>query len=651
MESGPMAHKSDYNVTRISELAEAMVHHKRAYYAGKPEISDAAYDRLEDELRKLAPNHPALGLVGGELSPDLPKVRHAEPMLSLQKTYDLDELIRWADDDWVVGTLKIDGVSMSLIYEEGRLIQAKTRGNGIVGEDVTGKVRWVGDVVPSLEVSGIVEIRGELYCSEANFVRLAEEMQSLGLDRPSSPRNIVAGLLGRKTFAELARHFNFFGFSVAGIGHSLGHKTEMDQLQWLRTHGFRLPQPERVKGAEAVKAYLEQVKSAMTEGEIPADGAVFSYDSLAKQHALGNTSHHPRYKMSFKWQGDTAVSVIKEVTWATSRFGIVTPVAVIDPVTLSGASITNVTLHNAAHVQAFELKTGDQIEIVRSGEVIPKFLQVVEAAAGKAKLPQHCPSCGSDLEFDDVRLKCPNSHTCPAQQLGSILNWIRAAEIDDLSEKRLSALMGAGLVKNMVDLYQLKLEDFYLIPQTKEKMATKLYANIQKSRQMPLARFLSGLGIEGGGVTTWEKLLGEAPTLSELLDLSAQRVAAMEGFAEKSATQLVEGLRAKKPLIEALLASGVEPQSSTLVAGDGPLAGKQIVITGALSRPRAEIERAIKAAGGKVASAVSSLTHAVVTEEPNSTSSKMLKARKLGIPVWSEADLQRVLSDSLQSGS
>ena len=638
-----MVTSSKYSAERIAFLAEAIVHHKRSYYAGKPEISDAAYDKLEDELRSLFPDHPALTLVGGELVTDLPKVKHAHPMLSLQKTYDIAELMRWADSEWVVGTLKIDGVSMSLIYEDGNLVQAKTRGNGLVGEDVTVKVRWVSDVVPKIALKGLVEVRGELYCSESNFIHLAEEMTTLGLDRPTSPRNIVAGLLGRKTHSELARHFNFFGFNITGIEQDLGHKTEMEQLNWLGHNGFRLPLPERLKGEAALAKYLDAVRDAMSDGEVPADGAVFSYDLLAKQHALGNTSHHPRYKMSFKWQGETAISRIEEVTWATSRLGIVTPVAVIKPVTLSGAVITNVTLHNAAHVQTFGIKAGDRIEIVRSGEVIPKFLQVVEAASGQPKLPTHCPSCDARLDFDDVRLICRNNGSCPAQQLGSILNWIRAAEIDDLSEKRLNALMQADLVKSIPDLYRLKLDDFFKIPQTKEKMASKLLANIDRSRKLPLASFLSGLGIEGAGVTTWEKLIAEAPSLGELRALTAEKIASIEGFAEKSAGQIVDGLRDKQALIDELLEVGVVVEEGAALAGDGPLSGKQLVITGALSRPRAEIEKAIKAAGGKVGSSVSSATHAVITEETDSTSSKMVKARKLGIPIWSEADLERAL--------
>jgi DNA ligase (NAD+) len=302
-----------------------------------------------------------------------------------------------------------------------------------------------------------------------------------------------------------------------------------------------------------------------------------------------------------------------------------------------------VTLHNAAHVKTFALKVGDKIEIVRSGEVIPKFLQVVEAGDGDVELPKDCPSCGSHLQYDDVRLLCQNHDVCPAQQLGSILNWIRAAEIDDLSEKRLASLMSAGLVKAIPDLYRLKLEDFYQIPQTKEKMAAKLFANIDKSRYLPLSRFLSGLGIEGAGRTTWEKLLAEAPTLTDLIALSVEKIAAIEGFADKTATQLVAGLKAKKPIIDALLAAGVKPEAATAPASDGPLAGKQLVITGSLSRPRADIEKEIKAAGGRVGSSVSSATYAVVTEDDTSTSSKMVKARKLGIPVWNEAALKQAL--------
>ena len=633
-----------YSSSRAADLAERILHHKALYYAGHPEISDAAFDALEDELRQLAPTHPALAVVGADLTTDLPKVAHSSPMLSLQKTYDLDELLKWVGTEPVVGTLKIDGVSISLLYRDGSLVMAKTRGNGVIGEDVTPKVRWVTEVLPALPgISGDIEIRGELYCTDSRFIQLTETMQQLGLECPTSPRNIVAGLMGRKSHINLARFFGFFAFHVSSSSVDLGLKTETEQIAWLAARGFVLPKPERLEGQSAVAGYIERVRDLLAEGEIPLDGAVFTYDSIARQHALGLTSHHPRYKMSFKWQGQTATTRIQDVAWATSRLGIVTPVAIVAPVILSGATITNVTLHNAAHVKAYNLKAGDDVEIVRSGEVIPKFLQVVHAAEGEYRWPDACPSCAATLVFDDVRLKCPNELHCSAQQLGAVLNWIRAAEIEDLSEKRLAPLMELGLVRTMADLYRLNVEDFYRIPQTKEKMATKLYANIQKSRHLPLAQFLNGLGIEGSGLTTWEKLLAEFPTLDAILQASQEQLAAIDGFAEKTAAQIVLGLEVKRPLIDDLLAAGVVPKAATAATGEGPLSGQVFVITGALSQPRATVEKAIKAAGGRLSGSVAKTTHAVITDEPDSVSSKMQKAKALGIPVWSEARLWRAI--------
>ncbi|MEY4630385.1 MAG: hypothetical protein RIQ81_505 [Pseudomonadota bacterium] len=633
-------------VARVAELAHQIMHHKRAYYAGKPEISDAAYDALEDELRKIAPEHPVLQVVGDGSVAAGPeagrKVEHRTPMLSLDKTYELSELHRWAGTRPVMGTLKVDGNSLSVVYESGRMVLAKTRGNGRVGEDVTAKAAWIADIPHHLAGGISCEIRGELYCSEGNFIRLADEMVKLGLERPTSPRNIVAGLLGRKQHFDLARYFSFFAFDYMPDGEGAPRfKTEVEKFKWLGKAGFSLPHPQKILTQEGVDRYLAYVKKLMEEDEIGLDGAVFSYDELALHEELGSTSHHPRYKLSFKWQGQTAVSVVKQITWATSRLGIVTPVAVIEPVFLSGASISNITLHNAAHVKAWNLKAGDRIEIVRSGEVIPKFLAVVEAGPGNYHWPEKCPECGARLVADDVRLKCPDATGCPAQQLGAILNWIKCAEIDDLNDKRLLPLMDAGLVKTMADLYRLKVEDFLVIPQTREKMAAKLHAHIQASRTLPLASFLNGLGVEGAGRTTWEKLLEHFHGIDGILGASVEQIAAIEGFAEKSATQIVRGLAARREWIRDLQAAGVKPHApeAYVPGADAPLAGLQFVITGALSRPRSEIEKAIKTAGGKLGSAVSGNTFAVVTEDPSSGSSKMKKALELGVKIWNERQL------------
>lgn len=632
-----------YNADRVHWLAGEIMRHKKLYYAGHPEISDLDYDRLEEELRRLAPDHPVLAIVGAiNLETSNPKVTHDRLMLSLDKTYELSDLVKWADNHEVVGTLKVDGTSMSLVYKKGYFTLAKTRGNGREGEDVTAKLKWVADAIPFIEGEADFEVRGELFCSESNFVKLADEMIALGLERPSSPRNIVAGILGRKVHGELARYFNFFAFDVIGLNH---FRTEIEKIEWLSHRGYRMPEPRLLKNSKEVEGYLAHVRELMEEDEVGCDGAVFSYNQLVLHEELGATSHHPRYKISFKWQGATAKSKIVHIDWSTSRLGIVTPVAVIEPVELSGATITNITLHNAAHVKGYNLKSGDSIELVRSGEVIPKFLSVVTSAPGEAQMPKSCPSCSSPLIADDVRIKCTNDRNCPAQQAGMILNWIRAVSIDDLSDKRLQVMIDMGLVKTIPDLYQLTVDTLLKLPATKEKMAQKLFDNIQKTKTMPLAMFLNGLGIEGAGQTTWEKLLEVFTTLDALLTARVEEIIAIDGFAEKSAQQIAGGLHRCAGLIKNLLAVGVSPQVSESRQG-GVLSGMIFVITGALSRPRKEVEDLIKDAGGRMGSSVSKTTSVLVTNETDSASSKMTKAKSLGVEIWSEEKLVQLIMKS-----
>ena len=629
--------------SEIQELSEAIVRHKRLYDAGQPEITDQAFDRLEDRLRTLSPQHPALSVIG-QPAVTGKKVAHDQPMLSLAKTYVLEELLAWAGALPVVGSWKVDGVALSLIFTKGKLVLGKTRGNGRVGEDVTEKLRWVPDLIQELGSEEDFEIRGELYCHEHNFGKLALTMESLGLERPTSPRNIVAGLLGRKTQVDLMRFFNFFAYDVASKSGTEPFATEMQKFGWLSDKGFATPNPKLLTTAHAIKGFLEDVRNHLASSEIGLDGAVLAYNDCSTHGELGATAHHPRYKMCFKWPGETAVAVVRKILWDTSRFGNVTPVAVIDPVNLSGAQITNITLHNADHVRAYNLKPGDTIEVIRSGEVIPKFLRVVTPQDGHYVWPATCPACGEGLEFDEVRLKCPNTLDCPAQKLLGILNWIRAAAIDDLSEKRLEQMMDAGMVGHPAALYSLSIEDLLKLPLTKQKMAQKLYDNIQKSRSLPLARFLMGLGIEGGGMATWEKILEHYPTLDKVLAASEEDIVAIQGFAAKSAGQIVSGLRDKGPEILALLRAGVEPRAAAPRPGaQGILVGRQVAITGSLSRPRAEVEEIIKAAGGKPSSTVTAKTYCLVTNEVDSQSSKMIKARELGIPIWSEEKLVATL--------
>ena len=461
-------------------------------------------------------------------------------------------------------------------------------------------------------------------------------MEKLSLPRPLSPRNVVAGLLGRKEHPDLVRHFSFMAFDLLYHDEGALPATEMAKLDTLTALGFSLPAPKLLTSAASVEAYLEQVREKIDADELPLDGAVLSFHDLAHARELGSTSHHPRSRMAFKWQGETAVAKINNIVWDTSRFGIVTPVAEIEPVSLNNASIRRVTLHNAANVKHHNLKRGTEIKIVRSGEVIPKFLAVVREGEGELDIPTTCPSCASPLEDDGVRLVCTGNE-CSAQQLRSVLNWIRAAEIRDLSEKRLEAMMELELVKSIPDLYRLTKEDLLRVPLTGERMATKLHTAIAASKQLPAERLLSGLGIRGGGRATWRALLQVAPTLEALLRLSAEDISKIDGFADKSAEQIYQGLQDRRALLDELLAVGVEVITPT-VPQSSSQQGQKYVISGTLSQPRAFYQELLEKHGATLASSVSAKTTAVVTNDPSANSSKIKKARELEIALIDEQE-------------
>lgn len=634
----------------VALLVEEIRKHRRLYEAGKPQISDEEFDRLEARLIALAPEHPALTEVGAGKSMASNKVKHLVPMLSLAKTYTLKDLESWQEGREVVAADKIDGVSISLIYKHGKLAQAKTRGDGMVGEDVTEKIRWVKSCPKEIEAWDdanieTIEIRGELFCRFEDFNALAEEMQKRGLEKPSSPRNIVAGVLGRKENIDLAQHFKFIAFDASYENGTTSFATEMEKLKWLKSVGFKLAHPTLCHNITEIQAHIDARIAA--EVDYGMDGIVFTYNEIRLHKMRGFTSHHPRFRIAFKWQGQTAITTIQEIHWSTSRLGIVTPVARIQPVELSGALISNVTLHNAQHVLKETLKAGDEIEIIRSGEIIPKFLRLVKAHAGKSVLPTHCPSCKEKLEFDSIRLICPNHKDCPAQQSGFILNWIRCSGIEDLSDRRLDDLQEIHGIDHPAALYELTKDDFLELPKTKQKMAEKLYGNIQASKKIPLLDFLCGLGIRGIGKSHWQNLLDVFPTLKKILELDEQTIidSKIKGLGENNAVQVAQGLRTRKKDIDRLLAVGVKPQSyqPREISTSHPLQGKIFVISGALSKSREAVAADIKAVGGRVSSAVSSKTTALITNDPSENSSKILAAKNLGIPFWDEKKLYEAI--------
>jgi DNA ligase (NAD+) len=480
---------------RVKKLEKLILKYKRTYYQGNPEISDESYDILEEELRQLAPESFVLNLVGTQVaSKNQKKVKHNDKMLSLDKTYDEKDLIKWQGSEEIIGTYKIDGVSCSLIFESGRLVLAKTRGDGTYGEDITSKILWMDSIPKNIQYTGALEIRGEMYCPCDQFIKLADEMEGRKLERPSNQRNIVAGLMGRKDNIDLAKYIQFLAFDVLNDQEKIS--LEESKFDFLKQMDFQLPVWKKIKSNDECLVFLEDVKDFMQNGDFPIDGAVFSYNRIKLHRELGATSHHPKYKIAFKFKGDFKITSIESIEWGVSRNGILTPVAIVEPVELSGAQISRVTLHNWGVVRDNHLKVGDKIEITRSGEVIPKFLNVVESVEGKEHIPEACPSCGEKVREEDIRLYCPNE-ACPGRNKESILNYVQKIGIENLSDKRIEELLEKKIISDIPDLYDLSEEKLQLLDNVKDKMAKKLIESINQSRSIELITFLSALGFSG----------------------------------------------------------------------------------------------------------------------------------------------------------
>jgi DNA ligase (NAD+) len=623
--------------TEIEKLAEKILHHKELYYNGEPEISDAEYDELELKLKKLNPKHPVLQIVGS-VAKSSEKVFHEKKMLSLDKTYDVKDLEKWMGTEDLVSTFKIDGSSCSLIYENGLLIQAKTRGDGSVGENVTAKILWIDEIPKVIKELNPLEIRGEIYCTEENFVELSDQMEKRRLERPTSQRNIVAGFLGRKDHLELCKFLSFKAFEI--ISPNLNFKFEKEKFDWMKSEHFPIPNFEIHRSNQSLKKVLDEAQDFIVNGHYMIDGLVFTYNRIKLHDELGETAHHPRYKLAFKFKGEAKSTKILKIQWSVSRNGILTPVAIIEPTVISGATITNVTLHNYGMVKVHQLKKDDEIEVIRSGEVIPKFLRVIKSSDQKFTIPSQCPSCGQEIEKRDIRLYCLNSK-CPEKLHADILNFIQKIEIEDLSEKRLKEMMDKNLVKDIPSLYKLRFEDLLELDKVKETLATKILNNIEKTKNVDLIVFLSALGIAGGAYNKCEKIVSNGfNTIDKIQNLTLEQLLTIEGFAEKSATDFLASLKLKKKLINELIEQGFTFKKKKLESHK--LENIKVCITGELSAKRSDIEKQIKNNGGIVVSSVTKQTNYLLTNEIDSTSSKFKKAQELGTKIISEKEFNKL---------
>lgn len=696
---------------RAEALRREIAHHDYRYYAlDAPEISDAAYDSLVRELREIEEAWPEL------VTPDSPTQRvgvaptatfapvaHSQRMYSLDNAMDLDELDAWLArvrdavgerECGFVCELKIDGSSLALVYEDGALVRAATRGDGRTGEDVTANVRTIRDVplrlravsdatTSSATLPARVEVRGEVYLPKASFERLNEAQEEAGQPPFANPRNAAAGAVRQKDPAVTAsRDLATFLYQVVDV-RPLGLTRQSDALEWLRAAGFRVnPDVVTCASAEEVRAYCASAVEKRDDLPYEIDGVVVKVDSFALQEELGYTSKSPRWAIAFKFPPEEKTTVLREIRVQVGRTGALTPLAEFDPVTVAGSTIARATLHNSDEVRRKDVRIGDTIVVRKAGDVIPEVVGPVigmrEPGAPEWRMPAECPSCGGPVwrPEGEVVSRCTNVG-CPAQRLERLGHWAGrgAMDIDGMGAEIITRLVERDLVHDVADFYLLDEATLAALDMGRLKkdgspvvlgpvVAAKLVATIDASRTRPLARVLFGLGIRHVGSTVAEVLAAEFGSLDGLMDaaaleppragengltiaaaLAADPIARVEGVGPTIAASIRAffGNPDNCALVERLRERGVRlAEERSEPARPQTLDGLTFVLTGALERfTRDEAGAALKELGAKVAGSVSKKTSFVIAGED--AGSKYDKALALGVPVLGEDDLVHII--------
>lgn len=613
--------------------AEVAEHNRRYWDDAEPTISDYDYDRLVEALRREAPDHPVLSAMGpsADNNPGDPVV-HAHPMLSLDKAYDEETLQKWAakfEGDLVM-TPKIDGVACSIRYgADGRLSVAATRGSGTVGEDITQNVLRIANVPKRVELPSdldALEVRGEVYLPLTRFAELAGQF--------ANPRNTAAGALKQKDpDRSAAMGLRFFAYDVVGGTAA----TELDKFQNATRWGFD-PVEHRLVTREEVQSGYEEYVARRDALDFEIDGVVFKANDLAEQDRLGATAHHPRYAIAYKLQGDSATTTLEDVEWSVSRTGALTPVGIVAPVSLSGATVTRISLHNWGLVQQKELTIGATVAAMRRGGVIPYLEAVVEPGEGAITPPERCPSCGTAVEIQGDFVVCPNSLGCPAQSVGILGHYAKVTDIEGFGQVWLDTLVEGGVLQSPVDYYTLSADALMRFDRMGETLANKLVAQVDATRTQPLATFLRALGVPDLGKTASKTLAEHFLSLEKVRAATPAELVPLPKFGDLLAARVVDGLAQRAALIDGLLAhvtvEDAEPPPDT--AGL-PWVGQSFLFTGTLeAMKRGDAQAIVKELGGIAASGVSKSLSYLVVGNKGKAGSKLTKAEKLGVPVISE---------------
>lgn len=666
---------------RAADLAEAeklrreIRHNEYLYYVlDAPEITDAEYDRMMVRLRELEARYPdsipadsPTQRVGGRASSQFTEVRHLEPLLSLGNVFSAEELR--AFDERVQGGLpagskveyvmepKIDGLACSLIYENGKLVRAATRGDGVVGENVTANVRTIRSIPLTLKVPEgeavpeLLDVRGEVYMPRQAFMRLNEQRAERGESEFANPRNAAAGSLRQlDPQVTASRSLSFFAYYLVGEGAQPKHS---ESLALLARYGFKVSENYKVVENidEAIK-YIGDFNELRQGLSYDTDGAVIKVNDVYQQRILGATGKDPRWATAYKYPPEQAETTLEDIDWRVGRTGVLTPTAVLTPVKLSGSVISRATLHNEDFIRAKDIRIGDRVIINKAGEIIPEVLRVVvEKRTGDEKeveFPSLCPKCGWRVERqgEEAAIRCTNPH-CPALGREGLIHFVSrdAMNIDGCGPSVINALLDAGLVRDAADLYSLRKEDLLKLERMGEKSADNLLTALAESKKNELDKLLFALGIRHVGAKVARILATEFGSMEKLQQAQPEELAQIRDIGDKIAESAVTWLNvpANIDLVERLAAAGLTMTFTPPASQeDNPFFGKTLVFTGTMpTLGRAEAKTMAQDVGAKVSGSVSKKTDYVIAGAE--AGSKLEKAQQLGVTVIDEAEFLRLL--------
>jgi DNA ligase (NAD+) len=663
---------------KIEALREKIRHHEHLYYVlDNPEISDAEFDQLMQLLKDLESEHPSLvrpdsptQRVGGKPREGFVKVRHSTPMLSLDNTYSEEELRDWErrvheltgrnEVDYVC-ELKLDGMSLALVYEDGRLARGVTRGDGTVGEDVTLNVRTVRSIPLSISKERLrkaaipvdFEVRGELLMPTASFKKINEERERSGLSTFANPRNFTAGTvrqLDSNITAE--RRMDYFPYILLQNGRTyFDHHSKT--LAALEGAGFKVnPNHKLARSMDEVWAFIQQWEGKRDSLPYEIDGIVVKVDRIALQDELGFTGKAPRWAIAYKYAARGGVTKLESVRWQVGRTGKLTPVAELVPVAIGGTTVRNATLHNSDEIERLGIKIGDWVQVERGGDVIPKVAKVIDDddknhPRGKTEItiPEKCPACGNKVvrTEGEVDYRCVNAN-CPAKLLGTILHFASRGvmNIDGMGDALVTQLTERGLVKNVADIYKLTKDSLLSLERMGDKSAQNILDEIEASKKLPLERVIYGLGIRFVGARTAQFLAEHFGSMEALAGAGIEELQNVNEVGPRIAESIVEffSIAANRKLVERLGEAGLAFKGARKER-DTKLAGKTFVLTGTLAKhTRDEAKKMIEDAGGRVSGSVSKKTDYVVAGAD--AGSKLDKAKELGVAVIDENEMEQL---------